>query len=105
VLCLVVAACALAGCGGGGGGSGKPSTPAKAPKSAEQDAAEQIAFSNGALACSAYDVEDVAGFYGTSTNPEAIAKAVGKANGSTPAVQDAARRGCLSGLPKPKKKP
>ena len=99
----VVASAALAACGGGGGGSttaARLTTGAATTETPTEDFRVQLAFETGTQACAAHPPKTLAGFYGSAVNPEAIARAYGKASGETPARQEAARRGCLSVLAK-----
>ena len=94
----IVLSLALAACGGDGNEATttRPVAPTTSGDVQADDVRLQLAFETGSQACAAHPPKTLAGFYGSAPNPEAIARAYGKATGDTPAVREAARRGCLS---------
>ena len=101
VLALLAAAALFSACGGNGGsepGAGTTGTAPSPPAAGEYDYEADTAFHNGKDQCSFYPLRTLADTYGTKPTASAVANAVAKSIGTTPATRAAARRGCLEAL-------
>ena len=108
VLLAVASLLLLAACGGGGGGGDGEGadTSAQTPGSGapagkilnEEGFRAELAYQEGIQTCSYYTLKEVAATYNAKPTPQAVADAVAASKEGSPAVKDAARKGCLDAL-------